>query len=179
MLLSSSQGIAPLLNNPSFAPAAVWCWPLFGGPEQLSAEPPPMPAGMVPEVTMADFMRYLRVIGDKHNRFSQLRQESMNDQRRKISVTDITPGMQHRVSHGQIMRIDTCSNRDGSLGRPAAHDPDKSGSPHARTGFGSWGRMLRHARAGSSIALTASRLGQSRQDVGPVGHHLEALSCCM
>lgn len=95
LLLSSSQGIAPLLNNPSFVPAAVWCWPLFGGPEQLSADPPPMPAGMVPEVTMADFMRYLRVIGDKHNRFSQLRQESMNDQRRKISVTDITPGMQH------------------------------------------------------------------------------------
>ena len=41
---------------------------------------------------MADFMRYLRVIGDKHNRFSQLRHESANNQRRKISVTDITPG---------------------------------------------------------------------------------------
>ena len=93
LLLSSAQGIAPLLNNPSSGPAAaVWCWPLFGGSEQLSAEPPPMPAGLVPEVTMADFMRYLRVIGDKHNRFSQLRQESANNQRRKISVTDITPG---------------------------------------------------------------------------------------
>ena len=61
-----------------------------------------MPAGMVPEVTMADFMRYLRVIGDKHNRFSQLRQESMNDQRRKISVTDITPGMWRMILERQI-----------------------------------------------------------------------------
>ena len=58
----------------------------------LSVEPPPMPAGLVPEVTMADFVRYLRVIGDKHSRFSQLRQESATDHRRKISVTDITPG---------------------------------------------------------------------------------------
>ncbi len=99
LLLSSAQGIAPLLNNPSAVPAAAWCWPLFGGSEQMSADPPPMPAGMVPEVTMADFMRYLRVIGDKHNRFSQLRQESINDHRRKISVTDITPGAHIDLMH--------------------------------------------------------------------------------
>ncbi|KAK9847965.1 hypothetical protein WJX84_011634 [Apatococcus fuscideae] len=57
---------------------------------------------------MADFMRYLRVIGDKHNRFSQLRQESSNDQRRKVSVTDITPGQsRHQQGEGLVNAMKT------------------------------------------------------------------------
>ncbi|KAK9830219.1 hypothetical protein WJX72_010418 [[Myrmecia] bisecta] len=98
-LYNVAQGLVPLMNNPAAAShpgGPVWCWP-FGAMGDLSSIPPPLPPGMLPEVKLSDFRRYLHIVGDKYERFERGRIIVGPDANRRISVTDLTPGQSKHV----------------------------------------------------------------------------------
>ncbi|KAL3152085.1 hypothetical protein ABBQ32_001192 [Trebouxia sp. C0010 RCD-2024] len=69
-LYSLAQGLVPVINDPSVQSHlnAAWCWP-FGGNSDSFTTPRPLNHGIVYEVTLQDFRRYMRVVADKYNRF--------------------------------------------------------------------------------------------------------------
>lgn len=69
-LYSLAQGLVPVINDPSVQSHLnpAWCWP-FGGSSDSFTTPPPLSLGIVYEVTLQDFRRYMRVIAEKYNRF--------------------------------------------------------------------------------------------------------------
>lgn len=69
-LYSLAQGLVPVMNDPSVQSHLnpAWCWP-FGGNSDSFTTPPPLSHGIVYEVTLQDFRRYMRVMADKYKRF--------------------------------------------------------------------------------------------------------------
>ena len=72
--------------------APLWCWP-WAGSSEAALQPPPLAPGILPEVTMRDFERYLRANAHHYEAFEKnLRVMQAAGSSRRISVTDITPG---------------------------------------------------------------------------------------
>ena len=82
------------MNDPNVQAqlAPLWCWP-WAGSSEAALQPPPLAPGILPEVTMRDFERYLRANAHHYEAFEKnLRAMQAAGSSRRISVTDITPG---------------------------------------------------------------------------------------
>ena len=82
------------MNDPNVQAqlAPLWCWP-WAGSSEAALQPPPLAPGILPEVTMRDFERYLRANAHHYEAFEKnLRTMQAAGSSRRISVTDITPG---------------------------------------------------------------------------------------
>ena len=91
-LYSLAQGLVPVINDPSVQSQLnpAWCWP-FGGNSDSFTTPPPLSHGVVYEVTLQDFRRYMRVMVDKYNRFEANLANIAQDQQ-KYTVSDPATG---------------------------------------------------------------------------------------
>ena len=91
-LYSLAQGLVPVINDPSVQShlSPAWCWP-FGGNSDSFTTPPPPSHGLVYEVTLQDFRRYMRVMADKYNKF-EANLMSLAEDEQKHTAADPTQG---------------------------------------------------------------------------------------
>ena len=81
-LYGLAQGLVPIINDPSVQSQLnpAWCWPWAGGSDSFTTPPGP-PQGVVYEVTLQDFRRYMRVMAEKYDRFeSNLQSVTLDSQ---------------------------------------------------------------------------------------------------
>lgn len=93
-LYNLAQGLVPLMNNPALEvsnASSIWCLPFGMGFD--GEPPPPLPPGLLQDVSMQHFKRYTRVVAQKYEEFEMARQGLNRDAERRVSVTDITPGL--------------------------------------------------------------------------------------
>ena len=69
-LYGLGHGLVPIINDPTVQSHLnpVWCWPFGGGSDSFTT-PPSQPHGVVYEVTLQDFRRYMRVMAEKYDKF--------------------------------------------------------------------------------------------------------------
>ena len=93
-LYGLGHGLVPIINDPSVQSHLnpMWCWPFGGGSDSFTT-PPPQPHGVVYEVTLQDFRRYMRVMADKYDRFKSNLQSVALDSATPTSVT----GAAHQI----------------------------------------------------------------------------------
>ncbi len=91
-LYSLAQGLVPVINDPSVQSHLnpAWCWP-FGGNSDSFTTPPPVSHGLVYEVTLQDFRRYMRVMAEKYNRF-EANWAHINQEQQKYTIADPATG---------------------------------------------------------------------------------------
>ena len=91
-LYSLAQGLVPIINDPAVQSHLnpAWCWP-FGGNSDSFTTPPPLSHGLVYEVTLQDFRRYMRVMADKYSRF-EANLASISQTQQKFTTPDPATG---------------------------------------------------------------------------------------
>lgn len=91
-LYGLAQGLVPVINDPSVQSHLnpAWCWP-FGGNSDSFSTPPPLLHGIVYEVTLQDFRRYMRVMADKYSKF-EANLASVSREQQPVSTMDHETG---------------------------------------------------------------------------------------
>ncbi|KAL4854749.1 Histidinol-phosphate aminotransferase 2 [Chlorella vulgaris] len=88
-----AQELTSMMNAPA---ASGWGWPFTAAMEEAEARVPSLPPGTLPEVTLQDFSRYLRSIGDRLQSYEQDRQASSQQRKPQALNPD-----ELRASQGQ------------------------------------------------------------------------------